>query len=67
MYDLYFLRRFIEEMVLAQTAADERERVVHLKACRHYGDLLHMNDDDAEAEATLFAKRLLPEPPKPPV
>lgn len=44
-YDMYFLRRFIEEMVLAQTAADEQERSVHLQACRYYGDLLHMNDD----------------------
>jgi len=26
---MYFLRRLIEEMVLAQTAADERERAVH--------------------------------------
>ena len=43
-YDLYFLRRFIEEMVLAQTAADEHERAVHLQACRYYGDILHMNE-----------------------
>ena len=42
---MYFLRRLIEEMVLAQTAADEQERSVHLQACRYYGDLLHMNDD----------------------
>jgi hypothetical protein len=44
-YDLYFLRRFIEEMVLAQTAADEHERAVHLQACRYYGDIMHMNDE----------------------
>ena len=35
-------------MVLAQTAADEHERAVHLQACRYYGDILHMNDDEAE-------------------
>ena len=46
MYDLYFLRRYIEEMVLAQTAGDEHERSVHLQACRYYGDILHMNGDD---------------------
>jgi hypothetical protein len=51
-YDLYFLRRFIEEMVLAQTAGDERERAVHLQACRYYGDLLHMNDHDCGDETT---------------
>lgn len=39
MYDLYFLRRFIEEMVLAHTTGDEQERAVHLRACRHYGDI----------------------------
>ena len=49
-YDLYFLRRFIEEMVLAQTAAEERERAVHLQACRYYGDLLHMNEDQESDE-----------------
>jgi hypothetical protein len=32
-------------MVLAQTAADEHERAVHLQACRYYGDILHMNDE----------------------
>ena len=47
---MYFLRRFIEEMVLAQTAAEERERAVHLQACRYYGDLLHMNDDQESDE-----------------
>jgi hypothetical protein len=47
---MYFLRRFIEEMVLAQTAADEHERAVHLQACRYYGDLLHMNDDQQAVE-----------------
>ncbi|MGE5564526.1 MAG: hypothetical protein ACM3ZV_14640 [Bacillota bacterium] len=51
MYDLYFLRRYIEEMVLAQTAANERERAVHLTACRHYGELLHMNDEVAPPDA----------------
>ena len=50
MYDMYFLRRFIEEMVLAQTAADEQERAVHLQACRYYGDLLHMNGDEEGPE-----------------
>jgi len=44
--DLYFLRRYIEEMVLAQTAGDEHERSVHLQACRYYGDILHMNGED---------------------
>ena len=47
---MYFLRRFIEEMVLAQTAANEQERAVHLQACRYYGDLLHMNDERETAE-----------------
>ena len=47
---MYFLRRLIEEMVLAQTAADERERAVHLQACRYYGDLLHMNDKNEPTE-----------------
>ena len=47
---MYFLRRFIEEMVLAQTVADEHERAVHLQACRYYGDLLHMNDERETAE-----------------
>ena len=51
MYDLYFLRRFNEEMVLAQTAGDEHERAVHLKVCRYYGDLLHMNDDEVGDDA----------------
>ena len=50
MYDLYFLRRFIEEMVFAQTAADEHERAVHLQACRYYGDILHMNDQSDAGE-----------------
>jgi hypothetical protein len=56
-YDLYFLRRYIEEMVLAQTAANERERAVHLQACRHYGDLLHMNGEKEPDEATAAASR----------
>jgi hypothetical protein len=52
LYDLYFLRRFIEEMVLAHTTGDDRERAVHLRACHYYGDLLGMNDaggDEAHA------------------
>ena len=58
MYDLYFLRRYIEEMVLAQTAANERERAVHLQACRHYGDLLHMNDEEKPGEVKGLPDRL---------
>ena len=54
---MYFLRRFIEEMVLAQTAADEHERAVHLKACGYYGDLLHMYDDPEAIE-----QKPLPDP-----
>ena len=47
---MHFLRRLIEEMVLAQTAANERESAVHLQACRYYGDLLHMNDKNEPTE-----------------
>ena len=67
MYDLYFLRRFIEEMVLAQTAADEQERAVHLKACGYYGDLLHMNGDEAEDEAARFVHGDSERVPKTPI
>lgn len=49
MYDLYFLRRFIEEMVLAHTTGDDRERAVHLRACHYYRDLLRMNDGHDQA------------------
>jgi len=55
-YDLYFLRRFIEEMVLAHTTGDEQERAVHLRACRHYGDLLHMNAEPERDEDTRLRK-----------
>ena len=58
MHDLYFLRRYIEEMVRAQTAANERERTVHLQACRYYGDLLHMNADEEPDEANARDDRL---------
>jgi hypothetical protein len=57
-YDLYFLRRFIEEMVLAQTACDEQERAVHLQACRYYGDLLHMNDEEDQDQVRGLADRI---------
>ena len=50
MYDMYSLQRLIEEVALAQTAADEPERAVHLQACRYYGDLLHMNDKNKPTE-----------------
>jgi hypothetical protein len=51
---MYFLRRLIEEMVLAQTSSDERERAVHLQACRYYGDLLHMNHKEEPIDAELM-------------
>jgi peroxiredoxin family protein len=57
-YDLYFLRRFIEEMVLAQTSCDEQERAVHLQACRYYGDLLHMNDEEDQDQTRGLADRI---------
>jgi hypothetical protein len=55
---LYFLRRYIEEMVLAQTARDEQERSVHLQACRYYGDILHMNGDEESEQAEPRTRRL---------
>ena len=41
-YDLYFLRRFIEEIVLAETAPNPNERSVHLEASRHLQEILQM-------------------------
>jgi len=42
-YDLYFLRRFIEEIVLAETAPSPDERSVHLEASRHLQEILQMS------------------------
>jgi len=48
---LYFIRRYIEEMVLAQTAADAEERLVHLRACDLYSGILGMGDLAGAADA----------------
>lgn len=45
-YEGYLLRRFIEEMVLAETAETLLERSIHLQACRYFGDLLNLNQDE---------------------
>ena len=45
LYDLYFLRRFIEEMVLSQTAASKRERDCHRRLSGIFADLLGMSPE----------------------
>jgi len=40
MYEAYFTKRLLEALTLADQAADAGERCIHLKASRHYRDLL---------------------------
>ena len=42
MYDLYFTIRLLQELRCADRARDSLERLVHLRACRHYERLLTM-------------------------
>jgi hypothetical protein len=39
-FDPYFTRRLLDTLTLADEAADHGEKVVHLRACRYYRDLL---------------------------
>jgi hypothetical protein len=40
MYESYFARRLLEELMLADKARNTRERRARLIACRHYRELL---------------------------
>jgi hypothetical protein len=39
-YEVYFVGRLLEELVLADEALDSLERDIHMQACRYYRDLL---------------------------
>lgn len=41
----YLLKRFKEELELAEHAGDERERSVRLQACRHYSEMLRVLEE----------------------
>jgi hypothetical protein len=58
MFDLYFTRRLLEELTLADQAPDDEQRSVHLRACCYYRDLL-TDARAAERQAVMIAAQLL--------
>ena len=49
MYEAYFTKRLLETLTLADEAADEGERSVHLQASRYYRNLLDLPDERLSA------------------
>ena len=43
-FEDYFLLRLAEEAALAKEAPTAKARKTHLRACRLYRDMLHLND-----------------------
>ncbi len=46
-FEDYFLLRLAEEAALAKHAPTPKERKTHLRACRLYRDMLHLNEQPA--------------------
>ena len=46
-FEDYFLLRLAEEAALAKHARSPKARNAHLRACRLYRDMLHLNDRPA--------------------
>ncbi|QIK78148.1 hypothetical protein G7077_03700 [Sphingomonas piscis] len=44
-YRIYLMDRLKRALLLAENARSERERVAHLRACRHYCAMLGLADD----------------------
>jgi hypothetical protein len=42
MYELYFAKRLLEALALAEEATDAKERSIHLRASEYYCDLLQL-------------------------
>ena len=59
MYEAYFTKRLLEALMLAEEAPSAEERSIHLRASRHYRELLDSSDSRQSLRHAARIKALL--------